>query len=145
MYSNGMEPIVPRTFPYPTLPTFQLHQGDAVTWLRSFTEGSVDLIITDPPYNIGKDFGNNSDKQTTPDYLEWCDRFFWAVGADFPTAILPPETGLILADAYDAEILRMGPETPLPGARRRVMVQKFARHAAARLQGLRDPGLVFTG
>ena len=81
--------------------------------------------------------------QKWPNYLGWCDRFFWAVAADFPTQILPPETGLILADAYDAEILRMGPETPLAGARRKVMLQKFARHAASRLQGLRDPGLVF--
>jgi hypothetical protein len=74
-------------------------------------------------------------------YLDWCDRFFWAVGADFPTGILPPGTGLILADAHDAEILRMGPETPLAPARRRVMVQKFARLAALRLHALRDPGL----
>lgn len=74
-------------------------------------------------------------------YLEWCDRFFWAVGGDFPTEILPEGTGLILADAYDAEIIRMAPETPLAPARRKVMVQKFARHAASRLQGYRDPGV----
>ena len=61
--------------------------------------------------------------------------------ADFPTDLLPQGTGLILADAYDAEILRMGPQTPLAGARRKMMVQKFARHAALRLQALRDPGL----
>lgn len=73
-------------------------------------------------------------------YLEWCDRFFWAVDADFPTDLLPPETGLILADAYDAEVVRMPPEQPLAPARRKVMVQKFARHAALRLQSLRDPG-----
>ena len=72
-------------------------------------------------------------------YLEWCDRFFWAVDADFPTDILPEPSGLILADAYDAEIIRMSPETPLAAARRKVMVQKFARHAALRLQALRDP------
>ncbi len=72
-------------------------------------------------------------------YLDWCDRFFWAVDADFPTDLLPDGTGLILADSYDAEILRMGPEVPLPPARRKVMVQKFARHAATRLQALRDP------
>jgi hypothetical protein len=77
-------------------------------------------------------------------YLDWCDRFFWAVDADFPTEILPVETGLILADAYDAEIVRMGPETPLAPARRKVMVQKFARHAALRLQALRDPAFGFS-
>lgn len=74
-------------------------------------------------------------------YLEWCDRFFWAVDAEFPTELLPEETGLILADAYDAEIVRMAPEAPLPGARRKAMLQKFARHAAARLHGFRDPGV----
>ena len=75
-------------------------------------------------------------------YLEWCDRYFWAVDEDFPTELLPAETGLIVADAYDAEILRMGEETRLAPARRKVMVQKFARHAAIRWHTARDPGLV---
>lgn len=74
-------------------------------------------------------------------YLDWCDRFFWAVDAAFPTDLLPDETGLIIADAYDAEILRMGPESRLAGARRKVVTQKFARHAARRLHALRDPGV----
>ena len=74
-------------------------------------------------------------------YLEWCDRFFWAVDTDFPAAILPVETGLIVGDDYDAEILRMAPEQALAPARRKVMLQKFARHAALRLQALRDPGI----
>lgn len=74
-------------------------------------------------------------------YLEFCDRFFWAVDADFPTELLPEGTGLILADAYDAEIVRIGPETPLAGARRKAVLHKFARHAAARLHAFRDPGL----
>jgi hypothetical protein len=72
-------------------------------------------------------------------YLEWCDRFFWAVDADFPVEILPPETGLMLADGYDADIQRMGPETKLAAARRKVMTLKFARHAAERLRAYRDP------
>lgn len=76
-------------------------------------------------------------------YLDWCDRFFWAVDADFPSELLPAETGLILADAYDAEIVRVGPETKLAGARRKALLQKFARHAALRWQAVRDPGAVF--
>ncbi len=75
-------------------------------------------------------------------YLEWGDRYFWAVDMDFPVELLPPETGLIVADGYGAEIIRMGQETVLAGARRKVIVQKFARHAALRLQGLRDPGII---
>lgn len=77
-------------------------------------------------------------------YLEWCDRFFWAVDAAFPTDLLPEGTGLIVADAYGAEIIRMGPDTPLSPARRKALTLRFARHAAARLQGLRDPA-VMTG
>jgi hypothetical protein len=72
-------------------------------------------------------------------YLEFCDRFFWAVDGAFPTDILPEGTGLMIADAYDAEILRLGPEAKLPPARRKVMVQKFARHAALRWHAARDP------
>ncbi len=74
-------------------------------------------------------------------YLEWCDRFFWAVDTEFPTDLLPQETGLIIADAYDAEIIRMAPEDKLPPARRKKMIQKFATDAARRLQALRDPRL----
>jgi hypothetical protein len=72
-------------------------------------------------------------------YLEWCDRFFWAVDTAFPTELLPPDTGLIFADDYDAEVIRMAPEFKLAGARRKLVTQIFARTAANRLQNLRDP------
>jgi len=72
-------------------------------------------------------------------YLEWCDRFFWAVDVDFPTDLLPQDSGLILADAYDAEVIRMAPEQKLAPARRKKVIQKFAMDAARRLQSLRDP------
>ncbi len=72
-------------------------------------------------------------------YLEWCDRYFWAVNADFPDDLLPDETGLIRADSWGGEILRMAVQTPLAPARRKRLTQDFARHAALRLQGLLDP------
>ncbi len=72
-------------------------------------------------------------------YLAWCDRYFWAVDDAFPADLLPEGTGLMIADGYDAEILRMGPETRLPPARRRATTLRFARHSALRLHGLRDP------
>jgi len=74
-------------------------------------------------------------------YLEWCDRYFWAVDEAFPTDLLPDGTGLIIADAYDAQIIRMAPEQKLSGARRTALTRRFARQAALRLQGARDPGL----
>ena len=54
---------------------------------------------------------------------------------------MPEETGLIIADPYDAEIVRMGPETKLAPARRKKLTLKFARDAARRLHGYRDPGV----
>ncbi len=72
-------------------------------------------------------------------YLDWCDRYFWAVDEAFPTDLLPEGTGLIIADAYDAEILRMAPEEKLSGARRNALIRRFATHAARRLHALRDP------
>lgn len=73
-------------------------------------------------------------------YLPWCDRFFWAVNTDFPREVLPEETGLILADGYGAEVVREAPHAPVAAARRKALTLKFARHAALRLQGMRDPG-----
>lgn len=84
------------------------------------------------------DFQNDSKWQG---YLEWCDRFFWAVDTDFPSDLLPNTTGLIIADAYDAEILRMAPENKIASARRKKMIQKFATDAARRLHRFRDPKL----
>jgi len=74
-------------------------------------------------------------------YLDYADRFFWAVDADFPTEILPADSGLIVADRFGAEILRMGTEAKLAPARRKAVTQGFARTAALRLQGRSDPGL----
>ena len=74
-------------------------------------------------------------------YLDWCDRFFWAVGPDFPQDLLPEGTGVIVADGFDGEILRMAPEARLAAARRAVVIRGFARAAARQLQGLRDPGM----
>ena len=72
-------------------------------------------------------------------YLEWCDRFFWAVDEAFPTDLLPPDAGLIIADAYDAEVQRWCEAVPLPGARRKALTLRFARAAAGRLGQLIDP------
>ncbi|GIX14768.1 MAG: hypothetical protein KatS3mg118_2727 [Paracoccaceae bacterium] len=78
-------------------------------------------------------------------YLEWCDRFFWAVAPDFPAAILPPETGLIRADAWGAEIERPAPARPLAPARRRALTLRFARTAALRLRHGLDPAVADPG
>lgn len=72
-------------------------------------------------------------------YLPFCDRFFWATDCDFPTELLPDESGLIVADAYGAEITRMAPQTKLAAARRARVLRDVARIAAGRLARLTDP------
>lgn len=67
------------------------------------------------------------------DYLDWCDRLFFAVPDGFDCAVLPSEHGLIRADAFGAAILRMGGEDKLAPARRRAVTLQFARLAAERL------------
>jgi hypothetical protein len=66
------------------------------------------------------------------EYLAYCDAFFFAVAPEFPREILPPEPGLIVADAFDGAVLREAPPTPLTGARRKALTVAFGRLAAIR-------------
>lgn len=74
-----------------------------------------------------------------PDYLDYCDRYFWAVPQGFDLTLfdrpelLPDRAGLIVADRYDAVMLREAVNCPLPGARRKAETLKFARRASRRL------------
>lgn len=75
------------------------------------------------------------------DYLDYCDRFFWAIPVGFDAALLdrpellPERAGLIVADRYDAAIVREPVSIPLAPARRRAETLRFARRAARRLIG----------
>lgn len=68
-----------------------------------------------------------------PDYLEYCDRFFFAVTEDFPREIIPEEVGLIVADGFGGAVLRDCAARLLVGARRKAVTLLFARLAALRL------------
>lgn len=47
--------------------------GDSLKVLKQMKSQTVDLIFADPPYNIGKDFGNNKDYWTSTEaYMSWC-------------------------------------------------------------------------
>ena len=88
--------------------------------------------------------------QKWTEYLEYCDRFFWAVPAGFDArpidqeAFLPERTGLIIADAYDGEIARPAALIPLSAPRRKTETQRLARLAMRRLMGLADPDPVMS-
>ncbi len=59
---------------------------------------------------------------------------------DFPQELLPTETGLIVAAGLEADLLRDAPPHPLPAARRRALLHRFALLAAGRLAAVEDPG-----
>lgn len=72
-------------------------------------------------------------------YLDWCDRFYFAVPEGFPDDVLPPGHGLIRADQWGADILCDAPERKLAPARRKALTLAFARTAAERLRAATDP------
>jgi hypothetical protein len=74
-----------------------------------------------------------------PDYRLHCDRLYFATHAGVPEDLFPSDSGLILADAYGAEIRRSAPEHRLAGATRKAVLLRFGRAAAARLHSLHDP------
>jgi len=77
------------------------------------------------------------------EYLEFCDAFYFAVEPGFPLALLPAgdTCGLIVADPWEAAVLRPSPVRALAPARRRAMTVRIARVAALRLRAVTDPRL----
>ena len=73
------------------------------------------------------------------DYRLHCDRLFFATTLDVPCEIFPPDTGLIVADAFGASIVCEAPEHRLHAATRKSLMLAFARAAALRLAALADP------
>jgi hypothetical protein len=76
-----------------------------------------------------------------PEYREFSDRLYFAVMPGFPLEILPPETGLIVADRYGGEIQRPAPEIRMTAAKRKAMTLRLARASSARLSLMLDPEL----
>jgi hypothetical protein len=66
------------------------------------------------------------------DYFAWADRFFFLVSERFPASLIPEQTGLIVADAFGAGVVRESPVQTLAPARRKALTLRFARCAAER-------------
>lgn len=77
--------------------------------------------------------------QKWPEYRDWCDAFYFAVDDAFPTELIPDDCGLMVADAYGAEILREAPEHRLAPARRKALTLRIALTGAGRLHRIEDP------
>ncbi len=77
-------------------------------------------------------------------YLDYCDRFFFAVPMEFPRDLIPVDVGLIVADRFEAAIVRPAPEPnrKLSAARRKKLLISVGRTAAARVTPGVDGDLV---
>jgi site-specific DNA-methyltransferase (adenine-specific) len=53
----------------------EVNKLDCIEGLKNIDTNSVDCIIADPPYNVGKDFGNNKTRQALKDYANWCEEW----------------------------------------------------------------------
>jgi hypothetical protein len=74
-----------------------------------------------------------------PEYRDFCDAFYFAVPAGFPTDRLPEHCGLMVVDPWGGSVLREAPEHALAAARRKAMLIRLARAAGMRLHALVDP------
>ncbi len=74
-----------------------------------------------------------------PEYADYCDALCFAVSPDFPHAIISPDVGLILADAFGGTMLRDPVRAGLAPARRKALMLSFTQLVAGRLMRLEDP------
>lgn len=122
-----------------TVPEMPLRNGRRADLMGLAKNG--DVIIVEVKCARGDLLG---DAKWT-DYLDFCDRFYWAVSPDIlcdelhQERFLPERSGLIVADAYDAEIIRPAALHPLAASRRKVETLRLARQAMRRTLSLADP------
>jgi hypothetical protein len=120
---------------YGTLCEFPLNNGRRVDVIGVNSSGET--LIVEIKTSVA-DY--RADRKWT-EYLEFCDAFYFAVPAGFPLALLPGDCGLMVADDYDAEILRPAPAQAMNGSRRRAQTLRLALAALQRLGRLLDPDM----
>ena len=124
--------------------TLRAHGGAPLTEFTLRTGRRVDVIAVDDEGRVTiveiktsvADFRSDG---KWPEYLDFCDYFYFAVPEDFPRELLPDDCGIMVADAYEALILVQAEERPVNGSRRRALILRFARAAAQRLNAYTDP------
>jgi len=89
------------------LPLNKIICGDAIKGLKELPDNSADVIIVDPPYNIGKDFGNNVDKREFNEYVRWCKEWI-----DESIRIMKP-TGTMFIYGFSEILAYLSVEIPI--------------------------------
>ena len=124
--------------------TLQAHGCETLTEFTLRTGRRVDVIAVDADGRVTiveiktsvADFRSDG---KWPEYLDFCDYFYFAVPEAFPCELLPGECGVMVADAYEALILVPSEARPVNGSRRRALILRFALAAAQRLNLFTDP------
>lgn len=124
--AQGVERLL-RQMGFSTLREFTLANGRRADIAGLSRKGEI--ILVEIKVSVA-DFRADS---KWPDYLDFCDRFFFAVPERFPRDILPTDQGLIIADQFGGAELRTAPEARISAARRKAVTLRFARKAAERL------------
>jgi len=123
-----------RDMGYSSLSEFTLRSGRRADIAAIDRSGSITIV------EIKRSLADFRSDSKWPEYLEYCDAFFFAVPVEFPQTVLPEEIGLLVADRYGAEIIRPALQTGgLHASRRKQILLRFAATAARRLQTLNDP------
>ena len=121
------------------------HQMACLTELRLGNGRRLDVLALGPKGELWavevkssvEDFRVDQKWQS---YLDYCDRLFFAVPMHFPKELIPDDVGLIVADRFEAAIIRQTAENKLSAARRKKLLISFGQTAAARLRdGAKDP------
>ncbi len=118
---------------YATLTEFRLASGRRADVLAIDESGCI--LIVEVKSGV-PDFRSD---QKWQEYREWCDAFYFAVDDGFPTELIPEDCGLMVADAYGAEVLREAPVSKLAAARRKTLLLRAAMTGAGRLHRIEDP------
>jgi hypothetical protein len=122
-----------RNLGFAPLPEFTLASGRRADIIAVKPDGTIWIVeIKSSPEDFYVD-------QKWPEYRDYCDEFYFAISTQMDAGIMPDDAGLIIADAYGAEIMRNVAAHPLVAARRKAVTLQFARAAASRLHGLWDP------
>ncbi|MCU6435101.1 site-specific DNA-methyltransferase [Undibacterium sp. Jales W-56] len=82
----------------------QIFCEDALSGLARIPDGSVDLLLADPPYGLGKDYGNDSDKMASAEYLAWTEQW---IDAALPKLKANGSLYIFLTWRYSPEIFVM--------------------------------------
>ena len=121
------------------MPEMPLRNGRRADLMGLDTKGRI--VIVEVKVQRGDLLGDGK----WPDYLDFCDRFYWGLPPQLDRNILngedyrPDCCGIVVADSYDGEIVRPAPLHPLAATRRKTEVGRLARAAMRRATVAIDP------